>query len=185
MSRRNSLFTLNAIIQSKNIQTIKQSLYVPVPFKQEGQQHLVESLLGVDRLVVDAVTDGVLLDVGCLPDHLFSIFFRHLRGHQFDVLAAFEVDKFGRPVRVVEVYLMPVMQGVEQDHLMLAVAQMPQGVHHGVLVVGIHQGIGKNNHKRPSVESFGSQMQSLGNAGGRRRLYRLLGFLSQFPFQYL
>ena len=93
-------------------------------FEQIGKHHLVEALGDVDRLIINSVSDGMLLDVGSLVGHLFPILVGYFSGIDFQLAACFEVDEFGGTVGKGELDLLCKVEGVEKDNLVFAMAQV-------------------------------------------------------------
>ena len=133
-------------------------LLMSAALEQVGQHHLVEPHGNVYRLIIYAVADGVLLDVGGLYGHLLAIFVGYLGGVDLQPTASFEIDEFRGAIRIVEQYFMPMVEGVKKNHFVFAMAQMAQGIHERVMVVGFDQSIGEDDHERPFVQLLSGEV---------------------------
>ena len=104
---------------------------------------MFNTLAYVYGLVVDAVLYGYALYLGSAPCHLFAVTIGHFQGIYLQSMSCLKVDELCGACRVVKPHFVPVVQRVEQEHFMLAVAQVTQGVEEGVVLLGAHQGIGE------------------------------------------
>ena len=129
--------------------------------EQEWQHYLVESSFNIDPLVIDAVANCVLLDIVCVLVHQRTILVGYLGGVHLQAASSFEVDELGGAAGIVKEEFVAMVKGVEQNHFVFGMAQVSQGVHQGVVVVGFDQGVGKDDHERSFVELFGGEVQGL------------------------
>ena len=95
---------------------------VATPLQQIWQDDLFKALPYIHGLVVDSVLDGVLFDIGGLPVHHFPIGIGHFRGLYFEMATAFQINEFCGSVGVVKRHFLAVVQSVEQQHFVFAVA---------------------------------------------------------------
>lgn len=164
---------------------------MPAPFQQIGEQHLLYTQSHIYWLVVNMVLDGVAFYVGCGPKHVVVILFHHFAGLDFEMPACFQVDKFRRAVVEIELNLLRMMERVEQQHLVFAMAQMAEGIHQRVSVGGFYQRVGEYHHHGAAVKPFGGKVQGLCDlcspvqTGLRGVLLAHGGFAPQFGFEYL
>ena len=75
-----------------------------------------------------------------------TVAFGDFIGLEFEVASGFEVNKEMRTGRVVEVDFVGEVVGVEDDDLMLVVAEMAKGIKQSFLFVGTNEGIGEKNN---------------------------------------
>ena len=136
------------------------------PFEEEGEHHLVEALVHIDRHVVDLILDGVLLDVGHLLLHTTAVELGHFVGERLDLGVALHIDEMDGLVAEVEVHLFVEVVGVEEEHLMFAVTEMTQRVEEGLVFFAPHEGIGEDHHQRTAVHRLGQKVYILSDRGG-------------------
>ena len=161
------------------------------PFQQIGEQHLLYTQSHIYWLVVNMVLDGVAFYVRSRPEHIFVIIFHHFARLDFEMPARFQVDKFCGAVVEIELNLLRMMERVEQQHLVLAMAQVAEGIHQRVAVGGFYQRVGEYHHHGAPMEPFGGKVQGLCDlcspvqTGLRGVLLAHGGFAPQFGFEYL
>ena len=103
-------------------------------FEEEGEEELVEVLGDVEGDVVDAILHGALAETVEEVGHLAAVGVGEVGGLQADLALGFEVDeKMGAGVEV-EVDLVGEVVGVEEDDLVLVVAEVAEGVEEGFLI---------------------------------------------------
>jgi len=107
-------------------------------FQDVGLHNLIESKVDVDGDVVDMVLHSVTAHLLGLTLHCGTVLGSYLVGECFDALAGFEVDEPIRFVAKVEVKLLVAVEGVEKEHFVFAMAQVPQSVEKGFLLVVAH-----------------------------------------------
>ena len=106
-------------------------------------------------MIINSVLDGMTLQVRCLFSHSFTILLSNLGRLNLKPAPALKVDKFGRPVGKRKINLLSVVECVEQQHFVLAMAQVPQCIHQRVVVGRFYQCVGKNHNHRPPVQPLG------------------------------
>ena len=119
----------------------------------------MESLSNVDRYEIDAVLHGTASQQGEVGFHLAAVGVGYLGGLQSQFAAALKVDETMGTGIVVEVYLVGVVDGMEEDDLVAVVAQMSQSIEEGLLVVGTQDGVGEEDHERTSMELLGEDVE--------------------------
>lgn len=134
-------------------------------FEEVGEEHLVEALGDVDGLVVYLVLDGVLADEGVLLGDGLLVAFGDFGGLELEMASCFEVDEFCRAVAEEEVHFVGLVEGVEEDDFVLAVAQVAQGVEERVVFVGGDEGVGEDDDEGAAVELFGCLVEGLADDG--------------------
>lgn len=164
---------------------------MPAPFQQIGEQHLLYTQSHIYWLVVNMVLDGVAFYIRSRPEHILMILFHHFGRLDFEMPACFQVDKFCGAVVEIKLNFLRMMERVEQQHLVFAMAQVAEGIHQGVAVGRFHQGVGEYHHHGAAVEPFGGKVQGLCDlcspvqTGLRGVLLAHGGFAPQFRFEYL
>lgn len=124
--------------------------------------HLVETLVDVDRHIVNPVLHSVAFDLLCLTEHSLLVFRRNLVGESLHALARLHIDKPVRLVAIVQLQLLVAVVGVKQQHFVFAVTQMAQGVEERLLLVVADKGVGENYHQRAAFHFFGKQVYGFG-----------------------
>ena len=119
----------------------------------------MESLSHVDRYEIDAVLHGASSEEGEVGFHLAAVGVGYLGGLESQFASTFKVDETMGTGIVVEVYLVGVVDGMEEDDLVAVMAQMSQSIEEGLLVVGTQDGVGEKDHERTSMELLGEEVE--------------------------
>ena len=139
-------------------------------FEQEGEEELVEALGDVEGDVVDAILHGALAETVEEVGHLAAVGVGEVAGLEPDLALCLKVDeKMGAGVEV-EIDFVGEVVGVEEDDLVLVVAEVTQGVEEGLLavrmpiglVVGMREGVGEDDDEGAAVELLGEEVDGLG-----------------------
>jgi len=102
----------------------------------------VESLLDVDGDVINAVLQGVLLEVGLLLFHLLTVGGGNLGWVELESITGLEVYEAVGACVVEELEFVGTMEGVEEYDFVFVVAQVAQGVEKWLLCF---EGIGEDD----------------------------------------
>lgn len=143
-------------------------------FEEEGEEELVEALGDVDGDIVDAILHGTLAEGVEEGGHLLAVGVGNLIGLEADLAAVFEVDEEGGSCIEVEVDFVGEVVGVEEDDLVLVVAEVAEGVEEGFLRSrgavgggGRGEGVGEDDDEGAAVELLGEEVDGLSDVGGK------------------
>ncbi len=153
--------------------------------QQERQHHRLKPSLNIHALIIDMIPYGLLAYPLHQLRHVVPIQIRHLRRLHLQPATCLKVDELGRSGAEVEIKFVAMVNGVEQQHLVLAVAQMAQRIEKSLFLVARNKDIGKNHHQRAPVQTLGKQMQALGKAGSALLTLTLRHRLMQHCVEHL
>ena len=115
---------------------------------EEGEEELVESLLDVDGDIVDAILHGATSEIVEEVGHLPAVFVGEVGGLETELAMGFEVDEKVGTGFEVEIDFVGEVVGVEEDDLVLVVAQVAQGVEKGFSKTLEVNGVGYRAEKK-------------------------------------
>ena len=128
----------------------------------------------------------MLEDIVFALGHQLAVAFLDLHGIEFEHLARFQIDEAMRTVFEVEVQLLGAVIHVEEDHLVLIIFKVFQGLEQLVGIVEIVEHVGEDHHEAALVGHLGDLVKAL-DGGGRSFLVLVVAIdeLLQFSVDQL
>ena len=136
------------------------------PLGEVTRQHGQNSLSDIDIHPIDAMCTAPVTECFLEFGHALDVRLANFGGMKLELLSRFEVDEACWTVGEGEIHLRAGIEQVEDDHLVLVVAQVLQGADKGLGVFGAIKKVAEDEDERAARAGLGDLVEGVDGTRG-------------------